>query len=194
VKGASSAISVRLCTHVHQHLPGPLRDPGPGRVRDDSGQPHSAPVEFDDEQNVEPGQADRLDGEKSRAKTPPPWARRNSVAGCASPAPARAGDCAGCSGPRSRTPGCRGCCTRRRAAGVAPAGALSGHPQYQIDDRGVPSAPPVVPVGVGPPAPHQVPVPAQQCGRSNQERRPASRGNSLASASSGNVDVVTVSS
>ena len=43
--------------------------------------------------------------------------------------------------------------------------------QHQIDDRGVQSAPPVVPVWVGPAAWHQVPVPAQQRGRSDEERR-----------------------
>lgn len=55
---------VGLRAHLHQQLAGPLRDPGPGGVRGDAGQPHAAPVEFDDEQDVEPGQADGLDGEE----------------------------------------------------------------------------------------------------------------------------------
>ena len=48
--------------HLHQQPTGLLSHPIPGRVRGDSGQPYPAPVEFDDEQEVEPGQADRLDG------------------------------------------------------------------------------------------------------------------------------------
>jgi hypothetical protein len=40
---------------VHQQPAGLLGDPGSGRVGGDASHPHPASVEFDDEQDVEPG-------------------------------------------------------------------------------------------------------------------------------------------
>ena len=55
---------------VHQQIPGRLGHPGAGRVGGDAGQVHPAVLEFDDEQDVQPGQPDRLDGEEVAGQRP----------------------------------------------------------------------------------------------------------------------------
>ena len=159
--------------HVHQQLAGPLSDPGSGRVRGDAGQPHPAPVEFDDEQDVEPGQADRLDGEEVTGQHPAGLsaqelrpARSAAARGRSEPVPAQDVP------DRGRGHGDAELGAFAGDPLVAPPRVLPGHAQHQIDDRRIQSAPTAVPVRVGPAAPDQVPVPAQQRGRRYQERRP----------------------
>jgi hypothetical protein len=49
---------------VHQQIPRDLRDPVTGWVGSDADQVDAAAFEFDDEQYVEPGHADRFHGEE----------------------------------------------------------------------------------------------------------------------------------
>ncbi len=53
-----------VVVEIHQQVPGRLRHPGAGGVCGDPGQMHPAAVEFDDEEDVEAGQPDRLDGQE----------------------------------------------------------------------------------------------------------------------------------
>jgi len=49
---------------VHQQVAGRLRDPRAGRVSGDPGQVDPAVVQLDHKQHIQPGQADRFDGEE----------------------------------------------------------------------------------------------------------------------------------
>jgi len=55
---------------VHQQVAGRLGDPGPGRVGGDPGHVHPPTVKFDNEQDVQPGQPDRLDREEVTGEHP----------------------------------------------------------------------------------------------------------------------------
>jgi hypothetical protein len=55
---------------VHQQVAGRLRHPLAGRVRGNAGQVHSPPIELDDEQHIQPGQPDRLHGQKVAGQHP----------------------------------------------------------------------------------------------------------------------------
>ena len=55
---------------VHQQVAAGLGDPRTGRVGGDACQVHPAVVELDDEQDVQPGEPDRLDGEEITRQHP----------------------------------------------------------------------------------------------------------------------------
>ena len=55
---------------VHEQVAGRLGDPRPGGVGGDPGQVHPAVVEFGDEEDVSPGEPDRLDGEEVAGEHP----------------------------------------------------------------------------------------------------------------------------
>jgi hypothetical protein len=60
----SSRNPVGVLVKLHQQIRGGLGDPGAGGVGGDPGQVHAPLLLFDDEEYVQPGQADRLDGEE----------------------------------------------------------------------------------------------------------------------------------
>jgi len=61
---------VGVFVEVYQQVAGRLGHPRPGGVGGDPGQVHPAAVELDDEQDVQPGEPDRLDGEEITRQHP----------------------------------------------------------------------------------------------------------------------------
>ena len=55
---------------VHQKVAGLLGNPRPGRMGGDPGQIDPPPLNLDDEQDVQPGQSDRLNGEEVTSQQP----------------------------------------------------------------------------------------------------------------------------
>jgi hypothetical protein len=53
-----------VLVEVHQRIPGGLGHPCAGRMGGDPGRVHPAVREFDDEEHVQPSQADRFDGQE----------------------------------------------------------------------------------------------------------------------------------
>jgi hypothetical protein len=64
---------------VHGQVAGQLSQPRAGRVRGHPEDVDAALGMFDDEERVQPLQCDGVDMNKSQARTPVAWARRNSV-------------------------------------------------------------------------------------------------------------------
>jgi len=58
------AESPGVVVEIHQQVPGGLGNPGTGGVGGDPGQVHPPVVKFDDEEHVQSGESDRLDGEE----------------------------------------------------------------------------------------------------------------------------------
>jgi len=147
---------------VHQQVPGGLGDPLPGGVGGDAGQVRATAVELDDEQHVQPGQSDRLDGEEVTRK-------RAGGLGAQELGPSRSA-AAGC---RAEPVAVQQVAHRGRRhahtelaafAGdpdVAPTCILASQSQHQFDHLGIQAAP-MLSAGVGPAAADQLAVPAQQ--------------------------------
>jgi hypothetical protein len=159
---------------IHQQIARLLGDPRARRVCSDPGQLHAAPIHLDEEQHVEPGQANRLHGEEVGRHC----ACRLSAQEFHPTGPATARCRPQTMTPQNRPHRCRRddhpeLARLAHDPQIAPARVLPGQTHDQIDRR-LRQPSPVPPARrVDPTAGDQLPVPAQQRRWSHQKRPPS---------------------
>jgi hypothetical protein len=168
---------VGVLVELHHQVTGRLGDPGASGVGGDTGQVHPAVVKFDDKEYMESGQADRFDGQEVAGERPgglgaqelgpgrpaAAWRWSQAVA-------AQDGAYRGCRHPHAEL------AALADDAQVPPPRVLSRQTQHEVDDFGV-QPPPAASTGrVGRPSTDQLPMPAKQGRRGDQEDGPAIAG------------------
>jgi hypothetical protein len=167
------ALANTLVIQPHDQIARLLRYPGPVRVGRDAGDPHAPARKLDEEEDLETPQEHRVDGKEVALDD----ARR---------LPAEKLPPAGVEPPRRRLDA-RLAQNRPDGAGrepdpepdkltldppIPPAGILASQPQHQLTHSGWRPRTARATMSIRPPARHQLAMPAQQCRRRHEERRP----------------------